>query len=177
MMKKLSLVAILAWVAFVGVNAQEYKWWIGGQATLWSGDDVSTAIVAPEIGYHLSSKFTVAASVGYHSYNFDNDIAMNDYSGFVLSPYLRYNAFRVGILSGYVDGGVEFGLGDFERVQVGLKPGVAIHLTNRFCVAFLFGFVGYSNGKDLGYGSGVYNKGFGLDFSGYRSGFACFYSF
>lgn len=171
-MKKYILAIAFTFVMILSVNAQDYKWWIGGRTTLWAGDNESVVVVAPEIGYHLSQKFTVAASVGFHSYDYDND-ANRDMSGLTLNPYLRYNAFKKGVLFGYVDGGVEFGLGDLDGVQVGLKPGIAVAITNRFCAALQFGFMGYSDGKGLG----ARSEGFGLDLSGYQSGLAFFYSF
>ncbi len=172
-MKKLILVTVFVLATISGINAQDYKWWAGGRTKLWFGDNETVFVVAPEVGYHLNQKFTVAASIGYHSYDYDGDIVSGDASGFVLNPYLRYNAFKKGVLFGYVDAGVEFGLGDFEGVQVGLKPGIAVAITDRFCVALQFGFLGYSDGKGLG----ARSEGFGLDLSGYQSGLAFFYSF
>ena len=172
-MKKYILSGILIMMTVIVVNAQDYKMWIGGRTTLWAGDGESTIIVAPEIGYHLNEKFTIAASVGFHSYNYDH---IDDYSGVVFNPYIRYTAFKKGVLFGFVDGGVEFGVGDIKGVQVGFKPGIAVAITNRFTVALQYGFIGYSDGK--GYDFGVNRKkGLGIDLSGYQSGLAFFYSF
>lgn len=171
-MKKLFLSAIIALIAMTGMNAQDYKWWAGGRTTLWAGDDVSVIAIAPEVGYHLNSKFTIAASVGLEAYAYDAEGKSSDF-GLIMNPYLRYNICRIGMVSGYMDAGVKFGVGDFEGFQTGLKPGIAIHLTDRLCAAFHFGFLGYSDGK----GVTENKKGFGLDLSGYRSGFAVFYSF
>ena len=156
----------------MNISAQDYKWWAGGRTTLWAGDSETTFIIAPEVGYHLNQKFTVAASIGFHSYSYDG---LPDASGFVLNPYIRYNAFKKGVLFGYVDGGAEFGIGDFEGVQVGLKPGIAVAITNRFVVALQYGFIGYSDGK--GAGPNIRSKGVGIDLSGYQSGLAFFYCF
>ena len=170
-MKKLILSAIISIAAFAGMNAQTYKWWAGGRTTLWTGDVKNTFIFAPEVGYHLSPKFTIAASIGFHTEKYQH--ASHSVTGMVLNPYMRYVAFRQGILLGFVDGGADFGLGDFEGFQFGLKPGVALLLTDRFTVATQFGFLGYSNGK----GAGLRQQGFGLDLSGYCSTIAFFYSF
>ena len=120
----------------------------------------------------MNQKITVAASIGFHSYSYDH---ISDRSGFVFNPYLRLNAFKKGVLFGYVDGGVEFGIGDFEGFQVGLKPGIAVAITNRFVVALQYGFIGYSDGKGTGFG--MRNEGLGIDLSGYQSGLAFFYCF
>ena len=168
-MKKCVLSAFLIIASILGISAQEYKWWAGGRTTLWAGDDETTVIIAPEVGYNLNQSFTIAASIGFYSYSYDN---WPDRSGFVFNPYVRYNAFKKGVLFGYVDGGVELGLGDFEGVQVGLKPGIAVAITNRFVVALQYGFIGYSDGK-----YGARSKGLGIDLSGYQSGLAFFYCF
>ena len=176
-MKKYVLSVIFILIALMELQAQDYKWWAGGRMTLWTNKDDSKVVVAPDVGYHLSNKFTIAASVGFHSYSFDDNSMSPDKSGFVLNPYIRYNAFRKGIISGYVDGGAEFGISDMKGFNIGLKPGSAIHLTERFCVALHFGFIGYRDGKSDGIGINRSMKGFGIDLSGYQSGFGFFYSF
>ena len=168
-MKKFILSGVIIMMSVIMVNAQDYKMWIGGRTTLWAGDNQSTIVIAPEVGYHLNKMFTVAASVGFHSYNYDY---RDDISGLVVNPYIRYNAFKKGVLFGFVDGGVEFGVGDFNGVQAGFKPGIAVAITNRFVVAMQYGFIGYSDGKGMGR-----EKGLGIDLSGYQSGLAFFYSF
>ena len=172
-MKKYLLSAFLITTTILSINAQDYKWWAGGKATLWAGDNTTTMIIAPEIGYHLNQKFTAAASIGFHSYN--NDLGPDE-SGIILNPYIRYNAFKKGVLFGYVDGGFELGIGDFDLVQVGLKPGIAVAITNRLVVALQYGFIGYSDGKGVGLPN-IRRKGVGIDLSGYQSGLAFFYCF
>lgn len=171
-MKKLFLTVIILMTFVTGMNAQRYHWWIGGQTTFWSEKDATTFIFAPEVGYLLSPKFTLAASVGYHSYKYD-DKSKEDFSGFVLNPYVRYVAFKQGILLGFVDIGADFGLGDMKGFQAGLKPGIALLLTERFTAATQFGFIGYNDGKGI---SGR-NKGLGFNWSGYCPIIAFFYSF
>ena len=175
-MKRYILTGIIVMATCFGVSAQDYKWWIGGATTIWSEDLGTTVVVAPEIGRQLNSKFTIAASIGYHSYSAKGDSRYNDYSGFIFNPYVRYTAFKKGVLFGFVDGGVELGLDDFDGIKVGLKPGIAVAITNRFVVAMQFGFIGYNDGK--GFASPVgRDEGFGIDFSGYQSGLAFFYCF
>jgi len=171
-MKKLIVSVIISLVGIAGMNAQTYKWWAGGRTMLWTGENRNTFIVAPEVGYHLSPRLTIAASVGIHSFIYQN--SSGNINGLVLNPYMRYTAFKQGIVLGFVDGGVDVGLGDFEGFQFGLKPGIAILLSDRFTVATQFGFLGYSDGKG---GAGFREQGFGLDLSGYCSTIAFFVSF
>ena len=172
-MRNLILTAVISIATLAGVNAQNYKWWAGGHTTLWAGDAGTTFNIAPEIGYHLSPKFTVAASLGYYSFKSNKNLSVTDLSGFILNPYIRYVAFKRGIVLGFVDTGVDFGLGDYKGFQAGFKPGIAILLTERFTAATQFGFFGYSDGK----GAGGRRQGFGFDLSGYCPVIAFFYSF
>ena len=172
-MRNLVLTAVISIATLAGVNAQNYKWWAGGHTTFWAGDEGTTFNIAPEIGYHLSPKFTVAASLGYYSFKSDNNLLKQDFSGFIINPYIRYTAFKRGIVLGFVDTGVDVGIGDNKGFQVGFKPGIAILLTERFTAATQFGFLGYNDGK----GIGGRRQGFGFDLSGYCPIIAFFYSF
>ena len=91
----------------------------------------------------------------------------------MVNPYVRFTPFKSGILLGFIDGGVEFGLGDYEGLQIGFKPGIAILLTNRITAATQFGVIGYNNGNGIGGRS----TGVGFDLSGYCTTIAIFYSF
>jgi len=173
-MKKLVLTAIIVVAAITGMNAQNYKWWAGGRTSLWIDDDRTSFSVAPEVGYHLTSNLTLATSLAYHVIKIDNsDQLTPDISGFVVNPYIRYTFIKSGILLGFVDGGMEFGLGDFEGFQIGFKPGIALLLTDRITAATQFGFIGYNDGN----GIVGRTKGVGFDLSGYCTTIAFFYSF
>ena len=169
-MKRLSILIIVITASFMGLNAQNYKWWAGGRALFWTGDAGVSYVIAPEVGYQLTPKWTIASSLGIQANNFKNG---KDIYGIVVNPYLRYLVFKQGPLLGFVDGGVEFGLGDILGFQLGFKPGIALLLTERFTVATQFGFVGFNDGKQIG----IRRQGFGYDFSGYCSTIAFFYSF
>ena len=168
--KRILISVIVIFASFLGINAQNYKWWAGGRALFWTGDAGMSYMVAPEVGYQLSPKFTIASSLGIQANNFKNG---KDIYGLVMNPYIRYIVFKQGNLLGFVDGGVEFGMGDIFGFQLGFKPGIALLLTERFTAATQFGFVGFNDGKDIG----LRRHGFGYDFSGYCSTIAFFYSF
>ena len=169
-MKKIIVSVIFTVVSLTAVNAQNYQWWAGGKSTFWLESDQVTVVIAPEVGYHLTPKFTLATSVGLYSYLYDNQSNKN---GLILNPYVRYNAIKKDNLLFFVDGGIDVGLGDIAGFQLGFKPGVAILLSDRIALAMQFGFAGFNDGK----GIGGRRKGIGFDLSGYQSGFALFYSF
>ena len=175
-MKRSILTAIFTMAIVLSASAQEHKWFIGGEAGFWSAKEGSlktTLIsVVPEIGYNVTDNFAVAASLGYQN----TKIGGFKSDGFLINPYVRYTFLKSGIVSAFIDGGAAFGLSDIEGFQVGISPGVAISLTNRFSVVAHFGFLGYNDGKGVGNYS-VLGKGFGLDLSGYQSQFGFYYSF
>jgi len=169
-MKKIIFTVILTIVTVSIVGAQNYKWWAGGKTTLWIESERVTAIIAPEVGYHLTDKLTLAASVGIYSYILKD---VDNIHGLILNPYLRFNAVQRGNLLFFVDNGIEVGVGDIDGFQIGFKPGMAIFLSDRITLALQLGFIGYNDGK----GIGNRREGIGFDLSGYQSGFALFYSF
>jgi len=175
-MRKSALLTIIVIIGLTGMNAQSYKWWAGGRTHFWTDDYKTTFSFAPEVGYMITTKITLAASLAYQAVKFDNsnNHAMKpDFSGFIVNPYIRYTAFKSGMLLGFIDGGMEFGLGDFEGFQIGFKPGIALLLTDRITAATQFGFIGYNDGN----GIAGRTKGVGFDLSGYCSTIAFFYSF
>jgi hypothetical protein len=169
-MKRFFILVIFTVVSFTVVSAQNYKWWVGGKSTFWLETDRATVIFAPEVGFHLTPKLALATSVGIYSYLYDK---YNNENGLIINPYMRYYAVVKGNLSFFIDAGVEYGLGDIEGFQLGVKPGMAIFLSDRITLALHLGFAGYNDGKKIG----GRREGFGFDLSGYQSGFAVFYSF
>ncbi|MDR1985177.1 MAG: hypothetical protein LBQ28_10220 [Prevotellaceae bacterium] len=190
-MKKIILSAIFTMAMVFTTNAQDHKWFIGGEFGFWSAkagfnyyDNVyvpadartTTWGIAPEIGYNISDKFAVAASVGYLYQKTKTDWSEQKESGFVINPYFRYTFLKKGIVSAFIDAGATFGISDFKGFEAGVKPGIAIALTDRFSLVAHLGFVGYNDGKGVG-NYATAGKSFGIDFSGYQSSFGVYYSF
>ena len=175
-MKKI-LVAAFALLIATGAFAQDYKWFVGGGVGFWSakksGEKTTAFAIAPEVGYNVSDKFAVAASLRFESVKTGD----NKFSGFVVNPYVRYTFAKTGILSAFIDGGASFGLSDYEGFEIGVKPGIAVAITERLSGVFHLGFVGYNDGKGYFSEYATAGKGFGLDFSGYQSSIGFYYSF
>lgn len=170
-MKKIILSAIFVMAIVCGANAQDYKWFIGGQVGFWTGKAGSiktTAFaVAPEIGYRFSNNFALATNFEYRHVTTNNNGSKAKLKETAIGPYLRYTFLKSGIVNVFVDGCATFGLSGVKGFETGLRPGIAIDLTKRLSVVANFGFVGYNNGK--GVGRSNYGKGFGIDLSGYQS--------
>lgn len=178
-MKKIILSAVFMMAVVFGASAQDYKWFIGADVNAWFGDNADTYGIAPEVGYNISSKFAIAAKVGYMSVKPDGGDREN---GFYLNPYVRYTFLKKGIVSAFIDGGAEIGLSDADGLKAGIKPGIAIGITNRLSAVAHFGFLGYNDGKGVFGGpsflqDGDGNKGFGLDLSSTTGSVGFYYSF
>ncbi|MDR2292131.1 MAG: hypothetical protein LBE11_01485 [Prevotellaceae bacterium] len=170
-MKKIILSAIFVMAIIFGANAQDYKWFIGGKASFWTGKDGGTKktifSVAPEIGYRFSDNFALATNFEYRHLTEKNNGNTAKLKEIVVGPYLRYTFLKSGIVNVFVDGCATFGLSGLKGFETGLRPGIAIDLTKRLSVVANLGFVGYNNGKGVGRSS--FGKGFGIDLSGYQS--------
>ncbi|MDR2652726.1 MAG: hypothetical protein LBC68_10520 [Prevotellaceae bacterium] len=170
-MKRIILSAIFVMAIVFGANAQDYKWFIGGKGGFWTGKEGSTKTtaftVAPEVGYRFSKNFALATYFEYKHLTQKNMGITTKTKEILISPYLRYTFLKSGIVNVFVDGSTTFGLSGTKGFEAGLRPGVAIDLTNRLSAVASFGFIGYNNGK--GVGRSDFGKGFGIDFSGYQS--------
>lgn len=170
-MKKI-IVLFTVMCASLMADAQVYT---GGTLNFWRNDkddaDITTATIAPEIGFTLSNKWAIGTGLGY-AYWKDGEIDTKINAVFV-APYVRYSFYEKGIVRLFIDGEVGFSsakleeddkYADDERVNgysIGLKPGLALKLTEKCSLITKFGFIGYKDD----YLAEVSN-GFGLDLSG-----------
>lgn len=169
-MKKLLLAGALA-LASLAANAQYY---VGGEVQAWrDGTNHHTTVsILPEVGYKASEKFAVGTTIGW-KYDHQSDVSTNT---FQLHPYARYNFFKLGIFSAFVDGTVGFGVGltsygdDTSKAacnwEVGFKPGLAIQANKHIGVVAHLGFLGYNGANNAAKASGGYTDGWGLRASG-----------
>lgn len=190
-MKKL-VACIAAIMIGIGVSNAKDKFYIGGNLGFWYNDDAVTATLAPEFGYKINKAWSIGTQIGY-SYVGSGDI---DVSLFEISPYVRWNYVKAGIVELFVDGGFDFGFGamtaeydmgtvlypytykETETIAafgVGFKPGITINVTNQFSLVAHFGFIGYKGVTESAEDLGI-KKGFGIDLTNSVS-FGFFYKF
>ncbi|MDH8702185.1 hypothetical protein M2138_001545 [Dysgonomonadaceae bacterium PH5-43] len=156
-MKKVFLLMAVALVSLTA-SAQFYA---GGSLGFWNDDDADETafFIAPEVGYNLNEKWSVGLELGY----FNEDAV--GVATFAASPYARYTYFNQDRLSLFVDGGFGFSYKDQDNDEtgfnIGLQPGVAVSLTEKFSLVAKFGFLGYNdkylNAKD-GFGLNLTNN-------------------
>lgn len=180
-MKKLFSLIAVAFVA-MSVNAQVY---VGGSLGInaWSsqknaGDRSETTFtILPEVGYNLNDEWAVGTVIGYVS---DKWVGVNGISesAFTFNPYARYTYLKTGKVSLFVDGGVDFttaSKADWNELAIGLKPGVAVSLSDNISFVSHLGFIGYDvlnpDGDDNN------TSKFGLDLSGNNLTFGLYFNF
>lgn len=166
----------------MSVNAQVY---VGGSLGInaWSsqknaGDRSETTFtILPEVGYNLNDEWAVGTVIGYVS---DKWVGVNGISesAFTFNPYARYTYLKAGKVSLFVDGGVDFttaSKADWNELAIGLKPGLAVSLSDNISFVSHLGFIGYDvlnpDGDDNN------TSKFGLDLSGNNLTFGLYFNF
>ena len=171
MKKKIALLLFVV-CATMSVSAQVY---VGGTAGFWRNDKDDLGLtafsVAPEVGYNLDEKWAIGAELGYGYVKAQSE----KLNVLHFSPYARYTCYETGIVRLFLDGGLGIasvkvnGASDRENgFEIGVKPGVAIKLTDKFSLIAKVGFLGYRDDYGTGIGTGeVYaSQGFGFNLSG-----------
>ena len=143
-MKKIVLFLFVVMVA-LSVKAQVY---VGGSISFWHDDndfETTTFTIEPEIGYNFNEKWAIGGNIGF-AYSKKDDVK---YTAFAIAPYARYSYYENKIVRLFVDGGVGISTykhGENDAVngwEIGLKPGIAIKLNEKFSLIAKCGFLGY----------------------------------
>ena len=158
-----------------GHEGHQASWFVGGVASYWFNTDTRThkMHLHPEFGYFFNDTWAVGLIAGYglkggytktetlKRVSIEHEIS--------LSPFIRYYYLHWGPFNLYVDGNLGYSYetdGDHAQqgLEVGLRPGACLDLTEGLCLCLHMGFMGYR--KDFhGEESGVPASGFGLAFT------------
>lgn len=165
-MKKI-VVFLFVVMAALTAKSQVY---VGGSISLWHNDDddATTFTLKPEVGYELTEQWAIGAELLLsHS---KEKLAGHDeklkWTGFAFAPYARYTFFENKILRAFIDGCIgvsthKYKGGDSTTgFELGVKPGLAVKLTDHFSLIAKYGFLGYRDDYMLGAGNG-----YGFNFS------------
>ena len=176
-MKKMTLLLFVACVT-LSANAQLY---VGGSTSLWVGSDDTSISLTPEVGCVLNDYWAIGTEIGFahrsqtiNSHLGGYDIKTNS---FVLAPYARFTYLKLGKVGLFVDGGLDYKMQKQKDVdathgvRIGLKPGVALSLTDRLSLVAKFGFLGFAHDYNM-----VGNSG-GFSFTGNDLSFGFYVSF
>ena len=183
-MKKIFMTLAAVCVAAT-MNAQGY---IGGgiglQSTSHDGNTNTTIKLMPEVGYNLNDSWALGIALGYgenkNTVKVNNVEVSEKTKTFSVSPYARYTFAKFDKVNLFVDGGLEYNYSDrndntVKELAIGLKPGVAVTLNEKFSFVAHAGFLGWNNYKSDNGGDAVNTFGFDLDGSNLSFGF--YYNF
>lgn len=163
---------LAAAVMAAGVSAQVYVGGNVGIASVDAGGDDSETVYSflPEIGYNLSKDWAVGAQFGWSKGELqisDGELALGDVSlthTFEFDPYVRYTFFHSKAIDVFCDGslGYKHYNNSGDEYSIGLKPGIALNLNDKFSLVARVGFLGYQTFNPKGDGDNT--NVWGLDF-------------
>ncbi|MDR1089747.1 MAG: porin family protein [Prevotella sp.] len=156
------------------ISAQEVgQVWVGGSLGINSvkvngGDRETSFKIVPEIGYVFTENLGIGVRLGYA--NKTNVIKIDGLNiggknAFTVNPFLRYSFLKGNIGSLFFDGGGSYTYAKTGNVktnvwEAGLRPGVAVNVSDKIALTGKFGFIGYQHLKV----GGAKSNNFGLDF-------------
>lgn len=187
----------MAILAIASLSTSAEGLYLGGSLGYWHdsndnnvGATTNSLTILPEIGYNFSEKWAVGGVVGYeytHICNYGTSVNL-----FQFNPYARFTYFRTSnnLLSLFLDGTVGVGAGwasydgygDYDDSdtacvwQVGIKPGIALNITDHFSLVAHVGLLGYQGTNDAAKAAGYSNQG-GLLLNGNNLTFGFYYNF
>lgn len=192
-MKKI-IATLLVAVASLGSTAMAGDWYIGGtlgfmhKSQTISGAKATTNefSILPEVGYTFNDHWGVGGQIGYKYTNLAGQDINNNM--FTIYPYARWTFFRSSndLIQLFLDGNVGLGLGSTSygdnnsdtavTYEIGVKPGIALNLTQHFSVIAHIGFLGYHGANDAAKAGGQPEYG-GFNLSSENLTFGLYYTF
>ncbi|MDR2914686.1 MAG: porin family protein [Tannerella sp.] len=172
-MKKLLLLFIFACMIALA-DAQVY---VGGSVSVWVDENKKTETTTldflPEVGFVLSDRWSLGTVLGYTQKEVDGTSTNKT---FEFAPYARFSFYRFDLVRLFVDANFSLysskaGKADRQTTYgVGLKPGVALDLSDRISLVAKYGFFGYRQYDDD-------HDAFGFNINGNGLSLGMFYTF
>lgn len=181
-MKKV-LLMVMVMFASVAASAQVF---VGGSVGFGSvkpiggGDSEATYKIVPEIGYNFNDQWAVGLALGYQkgsctlgSLGYSQDVKTEVFG---IEPYARFTPVEWESVKLFFDGGISFeSLKDVgTNFALGIRPGVAITLTDEISFVTHLGFLGFETFSPKG--GGKSGSEFGLDLSN-KVSFGVYFNF
>lgn len=189
-MKKIFTLIVMA-IAAIATPAMAGDWYLGGNVGFMHRESNAHKInefsIQPEVGYNFSDRWAVGGQIGYlyrNTYNVDPNVNLNL---FTINPYARFSYFRTSnnLIQLFIDGSVGLGIGSTSAggnsstactYEIGLKPGIAVNITDHFSVVAHLGFVGYHGANNKAKAGGEEEYG-GINFHSNNLNFGFYYTF
>ncbi|GAB6010541.1 outer membrane beta-barrel protein [Viscerimonas tarda] len=157
-MKKLIMTLAVALGVFAAATAQETgEIWVSGNFGISSisvkgGDDYFGYKFIPEVGYIINDQIALGLGIGISQteFNFEELKAVRKLQAVTVSPFIRYSVSKGDIGGIFVDAGIDYTKyksRDTDLWGIGLKPGVALNVSDRVQLTAKVGFLGYELSK------------------------------
>ena len=204
-MKKI-IATLLVAVASLGSTAMAGDWYIGGTLGFMHKSQTISVVnvtnnefsiigvkvttnefsILPEVGYTFNDHWGVGGQIGYKYTNLAGQDINNNM--FTIYPYARWTFFRSSndLIQLFLDGNVGLGLGSTSygnnnsdtavTYEIGVKPGIALNLTQHFSVVAHVGFLGYHGANKAAKNGGQSEYG-GFNLSSENLNFGLYYTF
>lgn len=196
-MKKI-IATLLVAVASIGSTAMAGDWYLGGNVGFMHNESNSSKTnefsLLPEFGYNFDEHWAIGGVVGYRYLN--NATVGTNLNEFKINPYVRWTFFRTSnnLVQLFLDGSVGFGVGStsypndyYDKPlagtsktaatwEIGIKPGIALNVTDHFSIVAHVGFAGYQGANDHAKHGGAVEKG-GVMIDSSNLTFGLYYTF
>ena len=177
-MKKIMLSLAMALVS-VCASAQVY---IGGTAGISSnkiggGDSKTAYTLMPEIGYEFNNKWEAGLEIGIKKGEVCKLSPVGESTTFTVAPYVRYTAVETKLVNLFLEGTIgynSYSKGGGEAYEVGIKPGLAVKLSDHVNFITKVGFLGY---KGYSPDHGDNSSTFGVNVDASNISFGAIYKF
>lgn len=169
-MKKILMTLAVALLA-VSASAQVYVGGSVGIASIDNGgdDDETVYSLLPEVGYNFNKDWAVGVEFGWSKGNLHSDESgLQEYGTqhtFEINPYVRYTFFHSKLVDVFCDGtiGYKHYQNTCDEYTIGLKPGIALNLSNSVSLVAHAGFAGYQTWNPKGDGENTSKLGIDVD--------------
>jgi len=172
-MKKVLLLFVCVFV-MASAEAQVY---IGGGVSAWiedrNGTETTTLEFLPEIGFFVGKRWAIGGVLGYSQKLVDGTKTFDSYE---FAPYARFTFYSNELVRLFIDGTFSVyssETGSSNRVEtysLGLKPGLALDLSEKISLFAKFGFFGFRQYDDN-------HTGLGFNLNGNNLSLGMYYTF
>ena len=100
----------------------------------------------PEIGYEFNNKWEAGLEIGIKKGEVCELREVPEATTFIVAPYVRYTAVETKLVNLFVEGTIGYGSvskGGGDSYEVGIKPGLAVKLSDHVNFITKVGFLGY----------------------------------
>lgn len=159
-------------VMFAVITASAQDMYLGGGIGIWANTDTDNTnfSITPDFRYGLNDKWAVGGGLTLDITGGNGSTS----TAFAINPYARWTYWNNGAVSLFLDMGFGVSVNKTKHVdaeagfELGVRPGVAIELNDKFSVFTKIGFAGfrtdYLGNGNRNTGVGVYGDGNGLSF-------------